>query len=120
MYNKTTLENGIRVITDSMPNVRSLSMGVLLDAGPVNERAGQCGLAHLVEHLMFQGTSNRDAMEIARLMDMAGSSIGAFTSRDYTCYAATVLDDYRTYILELLGDILLNSIFPPDHLVSEK
>ncbi len=120
MYSKTILENNVRVITDSMPNVRSLSMGVMLDVGPANERPHQYGLSHLVEHLMFQGTSNRGAMDIARLMDTAGSSIGAFTSRDYTCYTATVLDDYRTYILELLGDILLNSIFPPDNIESEK
>ena len=120
MYNKTTLENGIRIITDTMDNVRSIAMGVLVDAGPRDERAGEEGMAHLAEHLMFQGTSNRAAFEIASLMDMAGSSIGAFTSRDYTCYSATVLDDYRTYILELLGDILLNSVFPPANLESEK
>jgi predicted Zn-dependent peptidase len=120
MYNKTTLENGIRVITDTMDNVRSIAMGVLVDASPHDERPGEEGVAHLAEHLMFQGTSNRAAFEIASLMDMAGSSIGAFTSRDYTCYSATVLDDYRTYILELLGDMILNSVFPPANLESEK
>lgn len=120
MYRKTTLENGIRVITEAMEGVRSISMGVLIDAGPRDEPADQGGLAHLAEHLMFQGTSSRDAMQIARLIDASGGQMGAFTARDYTCYSATVLDDYRTYALDLLGDILLNSIFPADALAREK
>lgn len=109
---RTVLENGLRVVTEPVPAVRSISMAVLADAGPGLDPPGKEGLAHLVEHLMFQGTSTRDALAIARLMDDAGGQIGGFTSRDYTCYAATVLDDYRTYALELLGDILLNSTFP--------
>jgi len=120
MYKRTTLENRIRVVTETMDSVRSISMGVLVDAGPRDEAAHQNGLAHLTEHLMFQGTSSRNAMQIARLIDSAGGQMGAFTARDYTCYSATVLDDYRTYALDLLGDILLNSIFPEDHLEREK
>jgi predicted Zn-dependent peptidase len=112
MYQKTTLENGIRVVTEAMPEARSLALGILVAASPRDEAMEQGGLAHMVEHLMFQGTSSRDAMQIARLMDTAGGHLGAFTSRDYTCYYATVLDDYRTYALDLLGDVLLNSIFP--------
>ena len=120
MYKKTTLENGIRVVTETMPDVRSIAMGVLIEAGPRNEIPEQSGLAHLAEHVMFQGTSNRDAMEIARVIDVAGGQMGGFTTRDYTCYMATVLDDYRTYALGLLGDMLLNSIFPPENLEREK
>jgi predicted Zn-dependent peptidase len=120
MYEKTTLQNGIRVVTDTMPHVRSIAVGILIGAGPRDEAPGQSGLAHLTEHLMFQGTSSRDAMQIARLMDVAGGHMGAFTARDYTCYHATVLDDYRTYALDLLGDILLNSIFPTENLEREK
>ena len=117
---KTTLENGIRIVTETVSGVRSISMGVLVDAGPRDENQTKHGLAHLVEHLMFQGTSSRDAMQIARLIDSAGGRMGAFTARDYTCYLATVLDDYRTYALDLLGDILLNSVFPETSLVREK
>lgn len=120
MYFKTTLENGIRVVTESMPAVRSIAMGVIIDAGLRDEPAHQNGLAHMAEHLMFQGTSNRDSLQIARLMDEAGGQMGAFTARDYTCYTATVLDDYRTYALDLLGDILLNSIFPAEDIEREK
>ena len=120
MYKKSTLENGIRVVTDAMSGHRSISMGILVDAGPCDEAPEQSGLAHLVEHALFCGTSSRDASQIARLMDEAGGHMGAFTTRDFTCYSATVLDDYFTYALDLLGDILLNSIFPPESLEREK
>lgn len=103
-----------------MLGVRSVAIGILVDAGPSYEAPEQAGLAHLIEHLMFHGTSSRDAVEIAQFMDVGGGNIGAFTSRDYVCYFATVLDDYRTYALDLLGDILLNSIFPEDRFEREK
>jgi predicted Zn-dependent peptidase len=95
-------------------------MGIIVDAGLRDEHPLKHGQAHIVEHLVFQGTSNRDSQEIARFMDEAGGRIGGFTTRDYTCYSATVLDDYRTYALELLGDILLNSLFTPDDIEKEK
>jgi predicted Zn-dependent peptidase len=120
MYQKSTLENGIRVVTESMPGHRSISLGLLVDAGPREETQGQSGLAHLVEHVLFCGTSSRNASQIARFMDEAGGHMGAFTARDYTCYSASVLDEYFTYALDLLGDILLNSIFPPANLEREK
>ena len=120
MYQKSTLENGIRVVTDTMSGHRSISMGILIDAGPFDEAPEQSGLAHLVEHAVFCGTSSRNATQIARLMDEAGGHLGAFTARDFTCYSATVLDHYFTYALDLLGDILLNSIFPPESLEREK
>ncbi len=120
MYRKSTLENGIKVVTETMSGHRSISMGILINAGPFDEGPEQSGLAHLVEHAVFCGTSNRNAAQIARFMDEAGGHLGAFTARDYTCYSATVLDDYFTYALDLLGDILLNSIFPPESLEREK
>lgn len=120
MYRKTTLENGIRVLTEKLPGTRSVALGVLVDAGPRDEGPGQDGLAHLTEHLMFQGTGRRDAVQIARDMDVSGGQVGAFTTRDYTCYHATVLDDYLTYALDLFGDLLLNSTFPDEHLRREK
>lgn len=120
MYKKSTLEHGLRVVTETMPGQRSISMGIMINASPRDEAAEQSGLAHLVEHLMFCGTSSRNATQIARLMDEAGGHMGAFTSRDYTCYSATVLDDYFTYAMDLFGDILLNSIFPQESVEKEK
>ncbi len=120
MYQKSILENGIRVVTESMPSVRSVAMGIVVDTGLRDEEPGKNGQAHMVEHLMFQGTTNRDSLQIARLMDEAGGCIGGFTTRDYTCYAATVLDDYGTFALELLGDIFLNSRFLTGDIEKEK
>lgn len=120
MYRKSILANGIRVVTESMPSVRSIAMGIVVDTGLRDEEPGKNGQAHMVEHLMFQGTSNRDSLQIARLMDEAGGRIGGFTTRDYTCYTATVLDDYGTYALELLGDIFLNSRFLAGDIEREK
>ncbi|SCY06343.1 M16 family metallopeptidase [Desulfoluna spongiiphila] len=120
MYSATTLENGIRVVTESMPETRSVSVGIMVDAGPRDEPLGSHGLAHLAEHMMFQGTGSRSARDIALMMDESGGQMGAFTTRDYTCYTATVLDDYTTYALDLMGDILLNSVFPEEALEKEK
>jgi predicted Zn-dependent peptidase len=120
LVRETTLDNGIRVVTESVAGVRSVSIGVLVGAGPRDESLAQAGLAHLCEHLMFHGTSSRTATQIARFMDSAGGGMGAFTSHDYTCYTATVLDDYCPYALELLGDILLNSTFPEASLRREQ
>jgi predicted Zn-dependent peptidase len=119
-YRRTVLENGIRVVSERMPQARSIALGVLCEASPHHETAEQSGLAHLTEHLLFQGTSSRDALQIARLIDLVGGSVGGFTTRDYTCYAATVLDEHCPYALDLLGDLLLNSTFPQDKLENEK
>ena len=120
MYRKTQLENGIRVVTETMSGVRSLAMGVIIEASPHQDPAQRGGLAHMVEHLIFQGTSSRDSTQIAHLMDVGGGHMGGFTARDYTCYFSTVLDDYYPYALDLLGDILLNSIFLEENLEREK
>lgn len=120
LVQKTVLENGIRIVTETMPEVRSIAIGVLIEGGLHDEIPSQNGIAHLVEHIMFQGTSARNATQIALMMDAAGGQMGAFTTRDYTCYTATVMDEYCTYALDLLGDILLNSIYPEDHLEREK
>lgn len=120
MYQFSRLENGIRIVTEHLPCSRSVSLGVLVDAGPQDDPVGLSGLAHLAEHALFQGTSGRSAFEIARLMDVAGGAMGAFTARDYTCFYANVLDEYLTYATELFGDMLLNSVFPDENIEREK
>jgi predicted Zn-dependent peptidase len=92
---------------------------VFVDCGSKDESAGEAGLAHLCEHLLFRGTSGRDALEIARQVDGFGQ-VGGFTTRDYTCYFAATLDDYRYHALDLLGDVLLNSTFPNRSVLREK
>ncbi len=117
---QSSLDNGLRVVTEGVAGSRAISIGVLVEAGPADELPGQEGLAHFVEHLLFQGTASRSALEIARLMDGAGGQTGGFVTRDYTCFHATVLDDYRYHALDLLGDMLLNPTFPDEALARQK
>ena len=111
MVEQSVLDNRIRVVTKKMEGVRSIALGFLVAAGPMDEPADRSGVAHLTEHLMFAGTKGRDNDEIARMMDTTGGQVGGFTSRDYTCFTTTVLDDYRTYLIDLMGDILMHSQF---------
>ena len=97
MYQKSTLENGIRVVTESMPGHRSISLGLLVDAGPREETQGQSGLAHLVEHVLFCGTSSRNASQIARFMDEAGGHAQYSSPARYTT-ARLDKKDYRAGI----------------------
>lgn len=106
--------------SERVPGSRSVSIGVLVAVGTYHEPADRAGVAHLTEHGLFQGTSSRDARAIARLMDDAGGQIGGMTSRDYTIFYAHVLDDFATYAIDLLGDLLLNPLFPEAALEREK
>lgn len=119
-YQSTRMENGITIVTESAPHARSISLGVLVDAGPRDENPDEHGIAHLCEHMLFQGTSGRDALAIARTMDGAGGYVGGFTTRDYTCFSASVLDEYSTYALDLFGDVFLYSTFAEETLDREK
>ena len=120
MYRRGMLDNGIRIVTEKLPCSRTVSLGIVVDAGPQDDPLMLNGLAHLSEHALFQGTSGRSAFEIARLMDVAGGQMGAFTARDYTCFYANVLDEYLTYATDLFGDMLLNSDFPGENIEREK
>ena len=111
MIELSVLDNRIRVVTRQLTGVRSISLGFLMTSGPMNEPEAHSGVAHLAEHLVFSGTHTRDDAAIARMMDSTGGQIGGFTSRDYTCFTTTVLDDYRTYLIDLMGDLLINSQF---------
>ncbi len=111
---KTVLENGIRVLSERIEGARSASIGVLVDVGSKDEAADESGYAHFLEHMLFQGTGERDARAIAEMMEIGGGAIGAFTARDYTVYHATILDDYIPFALEVLGDMLGNSVLPEE------
>lgn len=116
----TRLENGVRVITEHIPHTGSAGVTVLVDAGPQDEGSDQSGLAHLCEHALFLGTPLRNSSQLAELIDSAGGQLGAFTAPEYTCFYAHVLEDYVSYALDLLGDILVASSFPEAALEREK
>lgn len=120
MPRQSTLDNGIRVVTEHLPGSRACALGLLAAVGPIDETPRQRGMTHLLEHMLFQGTSSRDALSIARWLDSAGGRVGAFTAREYTCFQATVLDEHTPYALDLFADITQNSIFPEALIESEK
>ena len=109
--NKTVLDNGVRIITHKMPRVRSVSMGVWVNAGARDESPEESGLSHLIEHMIFKGTRKRSAYQIAKEFDAIGGHTNAFTSLENTCYHAKVMDIHLSQMVDILSDILLNSVF---------
>ncbi|GAC1299900.1 MAG: pitrilysin family protein [Vulcanimicrobiaceae bacterium] len=120
MYRKTTLANGIRVITEAMPHVRSASLGVWADVGSAAERPEVRGISHLVEHMLFKGTQRRSAREIAETMDAVGGNLNAFTDKEATCYYAKVIDHHVPLAVDVLADMFLHSTFAADELAKEQ
>ncbi len=119
-YKKTTLNNGVRVITEAIPHVRSASVGVWVAAGSTWETPENMGVSHFIEHLLFKGTARRTARQIAREIDGRGGNLNAFTSKEHTCYYAKVLDEHLPIAIELLADMLQNSLFDPAEIAKEK
>jgi predicted Zn-dependent peptidase len=118
--NRTVLDNGIRVLTKSMPHVRSVSMGVWVDVGARDESAAENGLSHLIEHMIFKGTRRRSAYDIAKEFDAIGGHTNAFTSFETTCYHAKVMDSRLESMVDILSDIFLNSVFDPVEIERER
>jgi predicted Zn-dependent peptidase len=120
VYKKTTLANGLRVLTETMPSVRSASIGIWADVGSSLERPEQRGISHLVEHMLFKGTNRRSAREIAETMDGVGGNLNAFTDKETTCYYAKVIDRHVPLALDVLSDMFLHSTFDPQELAKEQ
>jgi predicted Zn-dependent peptidase len=119
-YRKSVLPNGIRVITERMPHVRSVAVGVWVETGSRNEPEERGGVSHLIEHLVFKGTATRTAEIIARTMDSVGGQMDAFTTKEHTCFYVQVLDEHLPLAADLLTDILLHPLFNADELEREK
>jgi predicted Zn-dependent peptidase len=119
-YRKSVLPNGIRIITERMPHVRSVAVGVWVETGSRHEPVSRGGVSHLIEHLVFKGTASRTAEEIARTMDSVGGQMDAFTTKEHTCFYVQVLDDHLPLAVDLLTDILLNPLFDAEELEREK
>ncbi|MBV8066545.1 MAG: insulinase family protein [Candidatus Eremiobacteraeota bacterium] len=119
MYKKTTLSNGLRVITERMPSVRSATVGIWADVGSAVERPHQRGISHLIEHMLFKGTHRRSARQIAETMDGVGGNLNAFTDKETTCYYAKVIDRHVPLALDVLADMFLHAAFEPQELAKE-
>ena len=109
-YQRTVLDNGIRVITEKIPYLRSVSIGVWVMIGSRDEQPDENGISHFIEHLLFKGTEKRTAFDIAKEIDSVGGTLNAFTGREYTCFYAKVIDHNLPLAIDLLSDIFLNSV----------
>ena len=111
MIEKRTLDNGVRIVIEQIPTVRSVSLGIWIKTGSRNETPINNGISHFIEHMMFKGTSKYSAKQIAEVFDGIGGQINALTSKEYTCYYAKVIDKYFDLALEVLADMFFNSKF---------
>lgn len=116
----TTLPNGVKVITETMPHVRSVSAGVWVGTGSRRETAERNGVSHFIEHMLFKGTTTRSAEDIARSVDSVGGNLDAFTAKEMTCFNTKVLDEHLPVAMDVLGDLVLNPRFDPDDIEKEK
>ncbi len=114
------LTNGVRVVTESMPGLKSAALGVWVAAGGRHERPEQNGIAHFLEHMAFKGTKRRSALEIAEAIEDVGGYINAYTSREVTAYYARVLADDVPLALDVISDIVLNPVFDPREIEVER
>lgn len=120
MIKKYTCQNGVRVVLENIPTVRSVAIGVWIGTGSRNENPQNNGISHFLEHMFFKGTKTRSAREIAESFDSIGGQVNAFTSKEYTCYYAKVLDTHADFALEVLADMFFNSTFDEEELKKEK
>jgi len=109
-YQKTVLDNGIKVITEEIPYLKSASIGIWVNTGSRDEQPQENGISHFIEHLFFKGTKRRTAFDIAKEIDSVGGTLNAFTGREYTCFYAKVIDKNLPLAIDLLSDIFLHSL----------
>jgi len=120
MYRKDTLSNGIRVVSETLPKSRSISIGVWVKVGSRHEPPEIGGVSHFIEHLFFKGTETRTAKDIAIEMDSIGGEMNAFTAQETTTYYAKVVDEHLPVVIDILSDILLHSKFDPVEMEKER
>ena len=120
MIVREVFPNGVRLITEQMDHVRSVSVGVWLTRGSRHEPQEHGGIAHFVEHMLFKGTTSRSAEDIAQQVDSLGGHLDAFTSKEYAGYYIKVLDEHLPTALDVLSDLVLNPAFDADDIEREK
>ncbi len=119
-YQKSVLSNGVTVLSENMPDVRSMTMGIWFRVGSRDETPDEAGMSHFMEHMRFKGTPTRTPIDISVEFDSMGAELNAFTSKEYTCFYARFVDTYLEQSLEILADMLINSTFPDKEVESER
>ena len=116
----TTLPNGLLVLTESMPHLRSVAMGIWIDCGSRDETPEVNGISHFIEHMVFKGTTTRSASQFAREVDALGGNLDAFTGKETICFNIKVLDENVPAALDLLTDLVLHPTFSPEDIAKEQ
>ena len=119
-FKKTLFKNGLTLLTERRRGFRSLSIGIWVKTGTRHETAGEAGISHFLEHMLFKGTETRSALQIAREVDQVGGDFNAFTTREYTCFHILLLDRDVKLGIDILGDVILNSDFDGEELERER
>ena len=117
---KSTLSNGLRIVTERIESVKSISVGIWVKTGGRHETEKQAGITHFIEHMLFKGTDKRSSFDIALSMESVGGYLNAFTSSEYTCYYSRCLSTQLDRALDILSDMVLNSSFPEEEIEKEK
>src|SRR5256886_968679 len=117
---RTVLPGGLRVVTEFLPAVRSVALGIWVGVGSRDEDQAHAGATHYLEHLLFKGTRRRTALEISAEMDAAGGEMNAFTAKEYTCYYARVLDADLPLAVDVMGDLMTRSGLAEAHVETER
>ena len=120
IFHKTCLDNGIRILTKQMNNVRSVCMGIWVNVGARDEAFSESGLSHFIEHMIFKGTEKRSGFQIAKEFDAIGGHTNAFTSMENTCYHGKIMDTHLETMVDILSDIFLNSVFDHQEIDKER
>ncbi len=120
MYHMTTLPNGVRILTQPVPGVRTAALGVFIGTGSRHERAAENGAAHFLEHMAFKATEHRSADRLAQDIDTLGGQVNAYTTKELTCFHARCLDSHLMQVVDLLCDMLFHSRFLPQEVDTER
>lgn len=120
MVIKHTLANGVRILLEKVPSVRSVSIGIWVGTGSRYEHESNNGISHFIEHMLFKGTETRNARQIAEAFDRIGGQVNAFTSKECTCYYAKVMDRDASFAIHVLSDMFFHSCFAPEEIEKEK
>ena len=120
MYQKTVLPNSVRIVTEYIPSVRSVSVGAWIGVGSRDESASESGMCHFIEHMVFKGTTHRRMHHIAQRLENVGGYLNAFTAKEYTCFYARCLDEHLPRALDTVCDLVVNPVFPEKELEREK
>ncbi|MFF4157149.1 M16 family metallopeptidase [Streptomyces sp. NPDC001678] len=117
---RTTLPGGLRVVTETLPSVRSATFGIWANVGSRDETPALNGATHYLEHLLFKGTAKRSALDISAALDAVGGEMNAFTAKEYTCYYARVLDTDLPLAIDVVCDMLTGSLIDPADVDAER